>query len=144
MLKLTPRQESLHKVLHQLHLSSVNNAEMGFKWCFHPILTQEWNCFQTTTGEGVRLLMYSQGSLYKVHTLWYNFFSSTGARVLHVTGTSQTQCPSCQWSFLICTLQLSTQAEKVMQAEFCTHKNLMCACRERTPGQTAWVWEELS
>lgn len=69
MLKLTPIQESLHKVLHQLHLSSVNNTEMGFKWCLHQILTQEWNSFQTTTGEGVRLVMYSQGSLYKVHTL---------------------------------------------------------------------------
>lgn len=38
MLKFTPTQESLHKVLHQLHLSSGNNAELGFKWRVHQIL----------------------------------------------------------------------------------------------------------
>lgn len=38
MLKFTPTQESLHKVLHQLHLRSGNTAEMGCKWCLHQIL----------------------------------------------------------------------------------------------------------
>lgn len=61
--EIDPYTQEFALGLHQLHLSSVNNAEMGFKWCLHQILTQEWNSFQTTAGEGVRLVMYSKGSL---------------------------------------------------------------------------------
>lgn len=113
MLKFTPTQESLHKVPHQLHLSSGNNGEMGFKWCLHEILALHTGMkFISNDCRGrVKLVVYTVRSPCGKYMHQYNCFSSAGAWVLHVTGTSQTQCPSCRGSFNIHPLQPSTQTK---------------------------------
>lgn len=49
-----------------------------------------------------KLVIYPVRAPYGKNTHRHSFFPSAGAWVLHVTGTSRTRCPSCQWSSNIC------------------------------------------
>lgn len=126
MLEFTPTHGSLHKVLHQLHLSSGNNAEMGFKWCLHQILALHTGMkFISNDCRGKREPAYTQSGL-PVESTRTGTFSSL---VLE---------PECYVS------QEHHEHDVQVVTDPLTSARGSLAHRQKTPGQTVWISEELS
>lgn len=121
MLKLTPTQESLHKVLHQLHLSSVNNADLSGAYNnFDPGMK-----FISDDCRGRSEAGYIQSGLL-IESPHTGIISSPALE------------PGCYIS------QEHHEHNVWVVSDPFTYAQCNSAHRQRTPGQTAWVSKELS